>query len=452
MAEIKKFKITKPVPVAPVDPEPPTAKEDGHAAEINLAEYIKDELPYPLEQVKRIEFFYKKRERNRTRYEPTSTGDLAFYSKSGELEETIRLKTFVPHDPAVRATMDENRQDAIGFAESLYEDAKNILRTATEEYRISGAIQPVLAAQQSMAEADRILTRVRYRTRGIQAVSNPEIRDVFFDQAKETRKLFSGKGKDPFGKTLTRLITLEQPFYNSYGVYVESAPDIETGADVDAAADVGPSDGLTRRRLRDGRQARIFFDVDDTPNAFLSPCWPVEFTMDDVRYFTALQAFEAERAKAAGQEALRTNILRTRSTRTMRFLTKKLEAQPKNVKALWLRIFTAVYQQYPELKEKLLSTGTDALVFADIRQGPSGTGFGEMTKEVLDPAKWTGENALGLALETLRYQFREGTAKESAVDETPSESVITKEEQDKAKVGAIIQAKKFFPKRGGPPS
>ena len=193
--------------------------------------------------------------------------------------------------------------------------------------------------------------------------------------------------------------------------------------------------------------ARIFFDVEDGPNMFLSPCWPVEFTMDDTRYFTAIQAFEAERARTAGQEGLRTNIMRTRSTRTMRFLTKKFETQPKDVKGLWLRIFTAIYQQHVELKEKLLNTGTDALVFADIRQGPSGAGFGEQTKEILDPARWTGENALGLALETLRYQFREGTAKESSKTHAPNESVITTEEQDKAKLGAIIQAKKFFPKR-----
>ena len=163
-----------------------------------------------------------------------------------------------------------------------------------------------------------------------------------------------------------------------------------------------------------------------------------------MRYFTALQAFEAERARMGGQEALRASILRTRSTRTIRFLTKKFDTQPKDVKGLWLRILTAVYQQHPELLQKLMATGTDALVFADIRQGPSGTGVGEQTREILDPARWTGENAMGIALETLRYQLREGNAKESARTESVKEAVITEEEQDKAKLGAIIQAKKKF--------
>ena len=94
-----------------------------------------------------------------------------------------------------------------------------------------------------------------------------------------------------------------------------------------------------------------------------------------------------------------------------------------------------------------MATGTDALVFADVRQGPSGAGFGEQTREILDPARWTGENAMGIALETLRYQLREGNAKESAGTTAVKESVITREEQDKAKVGAIVAAKKFQVKK-----
>jgi predicted NAD-dependent protein-ADP-ribosyltransferase YbiA (DUF1768 family) len=170
--------------------------------------------------------------------------------------------------------------------------------------------------------------------------------------------------------------------------------------------------------------------------------------MDSVRYSSAYQAFEYQRASEAGLEDLKKRILGTRSARTIQFYTKKMDKQPKDVKGLWLRIFTAVYQQHPELKQKLMETGTDALVFADVRPGPSGTGVGERTKECLDPSKWTGENAVGLSLETLRYQFREGSAAEVAEDTAPTTSVITEEEQEKAKTGAIIgQRKKFFPKR-----
>jgi len=423
-----------------------TKEPDTHATpDLDLTNYIRVDLPYPPEQVKRIEYFYKKREHNRARYRPTKNGDLAVYSKTGELEESIHLLTYVPHAPEMREKMDQSRLDAIGFAETAYDEALVKLGEATRRYRESGSTEGVLAAQKAVAEADQILSRVRYPTRNIQELANPETRDINFEQAKEQRKLFSGT--DPFKKKLSRIITLEHNPYNFYGKYVEGGPDTETGVDIDSQVDKAiPSDGETRRRLKDGRMARVFFDVESNTdaNTFLSPCWPVEFTLDEVRYFTALQAFEAERARMAGQEALRASILRTRSTRTMRFLTKKFDTQPKDVKGLWLRILTAVYQQHPELLQKLMTTGTDALVFADIRQGPSGTGFGEQTREVLDPARWTGENAMGIALETLRYQMREGNAKESAKTDTVKESVITKEEQDAAKVGAIVAAKKKF--------
>jgi len=424
---------------------PATSSENFLTPDIDLSNYIRNDTPYPVEQVKRIENFYKKREKDQYFYRPTKTGDLAVYSERGELSESIHLLTHVPHSPEMREKMDQARLDAIGFAETKYEEALQQLRTVTANYKQTGSTDGMLSAQKAVTEADQILSQVRYRTRNIQVLDNPETRDIFFDQAKEQRKLISGI--DPFKKKLFRLVTLEHPFYSFYGKYVESAPDVETGIDIDSQENKAiPAEGETRRRLKDGRMARIFFDVESNTdsNTFLSPCWPVEFTLDEVRYFTALQAFEAERARTAGQEALRASILRTRSTRTIRFLTKKFDTQPKDVKGLWLRILTAVYQQHPELLQKLMATGTDALVFADVRQGPSGTGVGEQSREVLDPARWTGENAMGIALETLRYQLREGNAKESARTESVKEAVITEEEQNKAKLGAIIQAKKKF--------
>jgi hypothetical protein len=92
-----------------------------------------------------------------------------------------------------------------------------------------------------------------------------------------------------------------------------------------------------------------------------------------------------------------------------------------------------------------METGTDALVYADLRLGPSGIGLAEKDSRVLDPSKWKGENAVGLALETVRTQMREGSIQDIAANSKPKESVITEEEQSKAKVGAIINARRFRP-------
>ena len=430
---------------------------------IDLGEFIREIPPYPEEKTKLIQKFYKSLGAPRTRgnlvpgrttdkdriYTYNDAGNMEIRTSTGAVDQTIILRTYVPHDPLVRETMDQDRMDALGLADEEYEGALATLRKAVQTYRTTGAVQPVLAAQKAVSEADQILTRVRYGTRGIQALPNPQVREVLFDDIDdkyEVRRLF--KHDDPYSKNLYRLTVLEHPFMKLYGTYVDS-PDALPGQDVDAPMEESvPSDAAVRQKLRDGRWARIFREVDDDNNGFLSPFWPTDFTVDSVRYSSAYQAYEYQRASEAGLEQMKKAIMNTRSTRSIQFFTKKLEKQPKDVKGLWLRILTAVYQQHPELKEKLLKTGTDALVFADVRPGPSGTGVGERTKECLDPSKWTGENAVGLALETLRYQFREGSAAEAAADTNPTTSVITEEEQEKARTGAIIgQRKRFFPKR-----
>ena len=420
---------------------------------LDLGEYIRDITPYSDEQEKRIAAFYKKKERLPAMFTYSKAGDLTIFNKAGTLEDTIRLKTFAPLDPDQREVLDQERKDALGEAETRYEAALETLRSAMEQYKRSGEVQAVLAAQAAATNADQVLTRIRYGTRGIQVVQNPETRSVQFDKPKEKKKLFPMTG-DPFKKELYRMIVRELPYMKSEGTYVDTPVDAE---EAPVPEEVRAPDSTVRQKLRDGRWARIFYEADDGPSGFLSPFWPVEFTMEgddgaSIRYFTASQAFEYARAKAANQEALMANILRTRSTRTMRFLTKKLTVQPKNPKELWLRIFTAVYDQHPELKAKLLGTGTDAIVFADVREGPSGTGFGERSRETLDPSKWTGENAVGFALETLRYQMREGNAKEgtAVAADGPDQAVITEEEQAAARTGAIIgQRKKFFVKGKG---
>lgn len=422
---------------------------------VDLAAYIEeqDTVPYPKEKANLMELFYKKRAKNPQLFTYNEQGNLEVRSKTGAVEDTIILQTFVPHPPEIREVLDQSRLDALGAAEEQYEIAVERFRKAKIAYENNGEFQSVLAAQKAATEADRILSRVRYGTRGIQAIPNPDSRQVLFEnyygarleKSYEERKLFSAT--DPLRKELYRLSVFELPVLRFYGSYVDS-PDEKPGQDVEAPMEEpGLSDGDSRQKLRDGRWARIFFDVEG-PNGFVSPFWPADITVDAVLFMSAFQAFEYFRASEAGQEGLKQNILRTRSIRRIRSLTDKFQTQPKDVPGLWLRIFTSLYQQHPELKEKLLKTGTDALVFADVRQSPSGTGVGPRTRECLDPSLWTGENAVGFALETLRYQFREGTAKEAARDTAPTESVITVEEQERAKVGAIIGArKKFFPKR-----
>jgi hypothetical protein len=173
--------------------------------------------------------------------------------------------------------------------------------------------------------------------------------------------------------------------------------------------------------------------------------WIVEFTVNisvEARYSSPLQAYEVERAKELGKNELATSLLKTRSPRTIRLMTRQVQGHPKDAKGIWLKIYTAVYEQHPILKAKLLATATDTLVFADTREGPSSVGLAEKDSGILDPAKWKSENAVGLAQETVRTRLREGTLEEAPETGEAAVTTITEGEQKAAKVGAIINARR----------
>jgi predicted NAD-dependent protein-ADP-ribosyltransferase YbiA (DUF1768 family) len=411
--------------------------------------------PYEKKVLDSIKTFFRNRSKNQEKYGFTADGNLEIKEPAG----TIQLKRFVPLDPSERATLEEFRLDTLADLEVKYEAERLVLAAAWEQYHSTGGMRPVLAANQRMAELDARRSAIRAAVRNIMPISNPRTSDIILSERYEERKLlqssYFGKLKErqqQFGQDLDKMRS-EEPFDKELYrmAFYEFNPEHDQGKYVaDSAApakeeDVaeGPSEITYRQNLKDGRKARIFFETDSTVNGFLSPMWPVEFTMDDTRYFTALQAYEAERAKELKMDELRTSILKTRSARTIRLMTRKVVGHPADAKGLWLKIFTQIYQQTETLKEKLLATGTDALVYADVREGPSGIGLADKDSGALDPSKWKGENAVGLAQETIRTRMREGGLEEAPVNDAPKESVISEEEQAKAKVGAIINARRF---------
>jgi len=444
----------KPVEAAAAEPAAPALEP--------LKEMPAD--PYDKEVLNSITAFFRNRSKNQDKYGFADDGNLAIKDPAG----TIQLKRFLPLEPSERAALEELRLDTLADLEVKYEEERVALATAWEEYSSTGAMRPVLAANQRVAELDARRNAIRAAVRNIMPIQNPTTNQIVLSERYEERKLFGQssafgklaerqqqfgqdpakfKTEEPFDKELYRLAFYTFKPEHDQGKYVaDTAADAATKSAEDEAAAGEPSELTYRQSLKDGRKARIFFDTDSTMNGFLSPMWPVEFTMDDTRYFTALQAYEAERAKELGMDELRTSLLKTRSARTIRLMTRKLTQHPADAKGLWLKIYTQLYQQTEALKEKLLATGSDALVYADVREGPSGIGLAEKDSGVLDPSKWKGENAVGLAQETVRTQMREGGLAEAPVNAAPKEAVISEDEQQKAKVAAIINnARRFKP-------
>lgn len=424
---------------------PPSVEASQPSVEVPA---LTELTPYTKDAEKGIKQFFKKRNTNPGMYGYDDKGDL-----KGP-DGTLRLFRFVPLEPAYRDAQEQMRLDQIAALETALVEAGAALREAYA----SGIVPAILRANQAVADLEVQRSALRSAVRVVMDVGNLSTRQILLDQPYETRKLIAPStepfqyydkgndprltadpdrlknGKDPFDKQVVQTIFRDFPAERMYGRYVpeEAAPQEKP--------EEAPEE-IFRQTLTDGRKARVFFDTEDPQNGFMSPMWPVEFTLGETRYFTALQAYEAERAKELGKEDLRTTLLKTRSARTIRILTQKITDHPADAKGLWLSIYTAVYQQHPELLSRLEGTGTDAIVYADARAGPSGVGVSDKDRAVLDPTKWKGENAAGLAQETVRSRAREATLEEAPAGNA-TEGVVTEEEQAAAKMGAIINARR----------
>jgi len=430
-----------------------TAVEQPQQPEVKLPE-----PPYTKETLAEIQKFFKGRSKYPGTYGYTPEGNLDI--KEGAVARgkkavpagSIALQNFVPLDPAERALLDEKRLDTMASLDQEFEEEIIALRAGWEEYRATQSMRSVLNSNQRLAEIDARRSAARAQIRDIMNIVDPSTNEIILSDRYENRKMYSLG--DPFERGIWgpvfRMAFYTYPAEVEQGKYI---PDTTATAPEEDTEAEKANEILYRQKLKDGRFARVFFDTDSDMNGFMSPMWSVDFTINvggaDSRYSSPIQAYEVERAKELGNTELSASLMKTRSPRTIRLLTRAVKGHPKDAKGLWVKIYSAVYETYPILKAKLLTTASDTLIFADVREGPSGIGLAEKDSGTLDPAKWKGENAVGLAQETVRTRLREGTLKEAPQAEVAAEnSVITEEEQAKAKMGAIINARAAA-KRGG---
>jgi len=424
-----------------VPPEVPVAEPVAEAVPAPAAKpEIPPAVPYDTKTATQIKSFYKFQAKKPDQYRVGDDGSLNIYNKAGELETSIKMKSYRPITTEERSTMESYRLDKLAGLDVIYEHERRKLIAAYAEYKATGNPTPVILANARINDIELQRVEARSAVRSVKSIQVPKVNEVIFDEPYETRKLFGphntlGSG-DMFTEGILALERRNFPATLFYGRYEDSAE-----AAAAAAEEVTEGvEGTASVRLTSGLTARLFYRTEDPQNGILSPLWPVNFIYKETQYACAYQAYEAERMAEQGQMEVRAKILKTRSARTVGIQTVKFTTPAKNPTALWTGILSEVYKQHPELLEKLLATGQDSLVYADPRVGSGGVGIGADNKKVLDPANWRSENIVGKVLEGLRATFREGTVE--APPPEAKESVITEEEQQAAKKAAIIRAKR----------
>ena len=410
-------------------------------AEAQQQPQIPSAIPYDTKTATQIQSFYRFQKKKPDLYKKGEDGSLNIYKKSGELEATIKLKSYRPITSEERDAMDTFRIEKLAALDLLYEEKRRILLQAYSDYKTSGNALAVVRANGEVNTIELQRVEARSAVRGVKQLTMPKTNEVLFDEPYEERKLFGVN--DMFGRKdilASGIFVLERRNYPAslfYGRYQEAGEVV-----TEEGAPTGDTEGTASVRLTSGIMARLFFQPEDPQNGIFSPLWPVEFVYKETQYASAFQAYEASRMEEQGQNEVRAKILKTRSARTIGIHTHKFTAPAKNPQALWTGILTDMYKQHPELTEKLLETGQDALVYADPIAGGGGVGVSADNKKILDQANWKSENVVGRVLESIRASSREAVAAEAAPPPEAKEKVISLEEQAAAKKGAIIRAKR----------
>lgn len=334
---------------------------------------------------------------------PDKLFDLSLYTKISR-EDIDRLW-------AERQTSFEGVYDSI-------EEAKTQLRNAHAAFKAgTGTAREVVIANQLVAEEEAKLVAIRSAKRWIEVIANPDTNYIDLEQKYETRKL----GFDVY--------QLKQFALDPLSLLRTMTPSEEAGF---SAA---------------GGGGMMSYGV-VTDETLLGLHWPAEVKVGNTQYFTAFQAILGE-ASRENQDLFK-SILGTRSSRTLRTLTKEMDASYFTPEILQ-SVITALSKQYPEFRELLLETGDDELVYANVLDTIFSVGLEETDPNIQNVNQWRGENLWGRALEAARTEFREKNVTMKPEEEGISKddiapvenAVISKQEQDAAKKAAIINARRF---------
>ena len=161
------------------------------------------------------------------------------------------------------------------------------------------------------------------------------------------------------------------------------------------------------------KPSTIFFWRSKEPYGEMSNWYERPFVIDDFKYFCVEQYMMAQKARLFHDAENYTKILRANTPEGCKWLGKQVTPfDPKTWDAAKYDIVKmgnwAKYEQNPDLKHLLLSTGASILAEASPRDRVWGIGMEAKTAASMKHSEWPGENLLGKILMELRHEFGGG--------------------------------------------
>ncbi len=345
-----------------------------------------------------------------------------------------RVYTIPPYRPYTaeeRDEMESLRTDAVRAAEEKYDNALDKLRQVYGKYK-SGedetSAEDVRNANKEVEKADSERHAAMYAVRSVYSKGTAGITTVFPKDVFDKDRTFAN---NPLRLMRRSTYPLEQ-------IYVTAGEEIMPVAEPVAAAGAGAGAGGQGRQGGGGSRQNpgfaetlakelsiiLFGQPTENEYGFLSTFYPVEFVVDNIKYFTIEQYLAAEKARLFLDDALRTRIMKTRAPRSMRTMANGILMKPVTQtggahqiqmhewdgpvrESVLQKATLAKFRQHPELRDKLLMTGGAVLALADTREKRDGIGLALSDTAATQTTNWRGSNLYGRILMKVREQLRE---------------------------------------------
>lgn len=324
--------------------------------------------------------FFQAMSKNPKMYGFSPTGDMAILTETGAIDTTLPL-------PMYRETTSEERseyrlgiQEEIRSVEKEYDESLKNLQDAIFLWKETGNSSDAIQIQRDLIRLDSKRSSLRSPLRWIRSYRN---------QDRSSLLLHS---KQP-------ALTIGHPVYS---LYIQDLPFnkrlVETTGETKLPT-------IPEKEPEKDEEFIVFSVPGEETYGVLSPETPMDVTYNSTRYNSVLQAFYAERVGQLGNQGLRTNILKSTNPKTIRFMGSSMKGVLENPSAreLIISIVREAAKQDKRIVPVLKNTGTDSLVYAELKDPILGIGLSVDQQDLVTHRnEWKGENLLGQAWEVVR--------------------------------------------------
>lgn len=340
----------------------------------------------------KIKLFYSYRSKFPQFFVYTAEGNLQVLENPKEIPPmVIPLRAFGALRPEELQEIEVKQNAEQLTVEAEYVEKLKELREAHELYNPMSpeSTAAIVRINEQLRQLSVLRNKTMYPEQWVKTIESVDTRRILLDQPHEERKM----GYPVF---LYKRFNLSRA--DAEGHYREHGEGV-----------LGSMEG--------GTVVLFITDTEDPKTGMFHPATEREFVFNETRYASPYQAYETERFKELEDEKMVKQLLNTRSAKTIKNLVSMEPRQPQHPIQLWEDILESFYTQHKDATEALKATGSAR--------------FHMMDKQI-------GTPVYANALASVRTKLKEKENDAPGFLDKVKNSVITKEEQNKAKVGGII--------------